>query len=46
VFVLFKDRRPFFELDVDPASEEIEDLRKTRIKRVLHHISKFKLAGE
>jgi hypothetical protein len=46
VFVLFKDRRPFFELDVDLSSEEIEDLRKTRIKKVFHHISEFRLAGD
>jgi hypothetical protein len=32
VFVLFKDR-PFFELDDDPTSEEIENLRKPAPKK-------------
>ena len=33
MLVLFKDRRPFFELDDDPASEEIESLKKPASKK-------------
>jgi len=44
VFVPFKkDRRPFFELDINPTSEEIESLRKTRTYNMRHYISKFEL---
>jgi hypothetical protein len=35
VFVLFKkDRRPFFELDTNPTSEEIESLKKPAPKKL------------
>jgi hypothetical protein len=46
VFVLFKDRRSFFELDTNPTSEEIESLRKARITKIRYHICKFKFAGD
>jgi len=46
VFVLFKDRIPFFELDTYPTSEEIESLRKTRTKKNQNNICKLKFAGE
>jgi len=45
VFVPFK-KKPFFELDTNPTSEETESLRKTRIKKDGNYISKLKFAGE
>jgi hypothetical protein len=43
VLVPFKDNEPFFELDDDSTSEEIESLRKTRTHSMRHYISKFEL---
>jgi len=45
VFVLFKDRRPFFELDPHPTSEELEDLKKPAQKVALFMLTKFNLRG-
>jgi len=45
VFVLFKRRKPFFELEI-PTSEEIASLKKARTKKIRLHIYKLNLAGE
>jgi hypothetical protein len=43
VFVLYKDRRPFFELDTHPTSEEIESLRKTRTKKQVYTFTSLRM---